>query len=153
MDKNNLNSIDFNIPKMVAEYEKFFENYNKGEMYRLRASMNCISKIITSKLQNCKKDMPIDQMNQFNDEMNKLNDDYNNDKAVYTKIIDTYFPYTQRTLPQLMNLLHDDKFNYFSTNTYIDVLQTYKNMTTGKTTIDDTMNKVNNIVKMAVPNK
>lgn len=138
------------INRAIKEYESFYNDYNTGEMFRLRQTMKQLSLKISTYLLNNNDKMTVKETNDFNTKMNEINDQYNNMNETYMKLIDTYFPYTKEYIPKMMPLLYDDKFNYFNVDVYRDVLFTYNNLVTGKTNIDSTMKKVHSIVKKSV---
>lgn len=138
------------INKAVQEYENFHNNYNKGEMFKIRETMKQLSHALSVSFQNVKDTLTVKESNQLHISMNDMNDKYNLNKNIYTKLIDSYFPYTKIHISKMMPLLYDDQFNYFDPAIYRDVLETYINLTTGKTSVDATMSKVNNIVKKSV---
>lgn len=138
------------INNAIKEYELFYKEYNSGEMFKIRQCMKQLSLQIATYATEHKNNMTVQEMNDFNTKMNELNDQYNNHKETYIRWIDTYFPYTKKNIPKMMPLLHDDRFNYFNVNVYEDVLKTYNNLVTGKTSFDATMNKVNSMVKNSV---
>lgn len=140
------------INRAIQEYQNFYNDYNKGEMFKIRNIMRQLSRELLNSLQNNddgSNDMTAEQMNKFNTYMNKKNDEYNMNKEIYTKMVNAYFPYTMLTLPKMMPMLHDDQFNYFNPATYRDVLETYNNMITGETSYETTTQKVNDKVKKA----
>lgn len=139
------------INRAVQEYQNFYNDYNKGEMFKIRNIMRQLSRELLNSLQDNDNtnDMTAEQMNKFNTYMNKKNDEYNMNKEIYTKMVNSYFPYTMLTLPKMMPMLHDDQFNYFNPATYRDVLETYNNMITGETSYETTTQKVNDKVKKA----
>lgn len=140
------------INRAVQEYQNFYNDYNKGEMFKIRNIMRQLSRELLNSLQNNddgSNDMTAEQMNKFNTYMNKKNDEYNMNKEIYTKMVNAYFPYTMLTLPKMMPMLHDDQFNYFDPATYHDVLETYNKMITGETSYETTTQKVNDKVKKA----
>lgn len=140
------------INRAIQEYQNFYNDYNKGEMFKIRNIMRQLSRELLNSLQNNddgSNDMTAEQMNKFNTYMNKKNDEYNMNKEIYTKMVNAYFPYTMLTLPKMMPMLHDDQFNYFDPATYRDVLETYNNMITGETSYETTTQKVNDKVKKA----
>lgn len=140
------------INRAVQEYQNFYNDYNKGEMFKIRNIMRQLSRELLNSLQNNddgSNDMTAEQMNKFNTYMNKKNDEYNMNKEIYTKMVNAYFPYTMLTLPKMMPILHDDQFNYFDPATYHDVLETYNKMITGETSYETTTQKVNDKVKKA----
>ena len=138
------------INRAVQEYQNFYNDYNKGEMFKIRNIMRQLSKELINTLQsNNNDDIPIQQMNEFNTYMNKKNDEYNTNKQIYTKMINSYFPYTSTTIPKMMPLLHDDQFNYFNPTVYRDVLETYNNLMSGESSFETTTQKVNDKVKKA----
>lgn len=141
------------INRAVHEYQKFYDNYNKGQMFKIRNIMRQLSKEIVNTLNSNVNDdlihLPANECNAYNTRMNEMNDEYNRQKEIYDKIVDSYFPYTKSNIPKMMPLLHDDKFNYFDINVYRDVLNTYNNLTTGKTSYETTTQKVNDKVKKA----
>lgn len=138
------------INKAVKEYENFLANYNSGEMFKIRETMKHLSHALSITFQNMKDTLSVEESNNINKKMNDMNNKYNINKEVYIKLIDSYFPYTKANIPKMMSLLHDDQFNNFDPNVYRDVLQTYNNLTTGKTSFETTMSKVNSIVKKSV---
>lgn len=131
------------INKVLKEYEKFITEYNQGEMFKIRNTMKQISHALVAGLHK-------PQTNDYNQYMNDLNDSYNLHKQTYTKLIDSYFPYTQSVLPQMLPMLRNDQFNQFDLNVYKDVLETYVNLKEGKVSAATTMNKVNSIVRKSV---
>lgn len=139
------------INRAVQEYQNFYNDYNKGEMFKIRNIMRQLSRELLNSLQDNDNtnDMTAEQMNKFNTYMNKKNDEYNMNKEIYTKMVNAYFPYTMLTLPKMMPMLHDDQFNYFDPATYHDVLETYNKMITGETSYETTTQKVNDKVKKA----
>lgn len=140
------------INRAIQEYQNFYNDYNKGEMFKIRNIMRQLSRELLNSLQNNddgSNDMTAEQMNKFNTYMNKKNDEYNMNKEIYTKMVNAYFPYTMLTLPKMMPMLHDDQFNYFNPATYRDVLETYNKMITGETSYETTIQKVNDKVKKA----
>lgn len=140
------------INRAIQEYQNFYNDYNKGEMFKIRNIMRQLSRELLNSLQDNddgSNDMTAEQMNKFNTYMNKKNDEYNMNKEIYTKMVNAYFPYTMLTLPKMMPMLHDDQFNYFDPATYRDVLETYNNMITGETSYETTTQKVNDKVKKA----
>ena len=140
------------INRAVQEYQNFYNDYNKGEMFKIRNIMRQLSRELLNSLQNNddgSNDMTAEQMNKFNTYMNKKDDEYNMNKEIYTKMVNAYFPYTMLTLPKIMPMLHDDQFNYFDPATYHDVLETYNKMITGETSYETTTQKVNDKVKKA----
>lgn len=139
------------INRAVQEYQNFYNDYNKGEMFKIRNIMRQLSRELLNSLQDNDNtnDMTAEQMNKFNTYMNKKNDEYNMNKEIYTKMVNAYFPYTMLTLPKMMPMLHDDQFNYFNPATYRDVLETYNKMITGETSYETTTQKVNDKVKKA----
>lgn len=140
------------INRAIQEYQNFYNDYNKGEMFKIRNIMRQLSRELLNSLQNNddgSNDMTAEQMNKFNIYMNKKNDEYNMNKEIYTKMVNAYFPYTMLTLPKMMPMLHDDQFNYFDPATYRDVLETYNKMITGETSYETTTQKVNDKVKKA----
>lgn len=140
------------INRAIQEYQNFYNDYNKGEMFKIRNIMRQLSRELLNSLQNNddgSNDMTAEQMNKFNTYMNKKNDEYNMNKEIYTKMVNAYFPYTMLTLPKMMPMLHDDQFNYFDPATYRDVLETYNKMITGETSYETTTQKVNDKVKKA----
>lgn len=139
------------INRAIQEYQNFYNDYNKGEMFKIRNIMRQLSRELLNSLQDNdnSNDMTAEQMNKFNTYMNKKNDEYNMNKEIYTKMVNAYFPYTMLTLPKMMPMLHDDQFNYFDPATYRDVLETYNKMITGETSYETTTQKVNDKVKKA----
>ena len=139
------------INRAVQEYQNFYNDYNKGEMFKIRNIMRQLSRELLNSMQDNDNtnDMTAEQMNKFNTYMNKKNDEYNMNKEIYTKMVNAYFPYTMLTLPKMMPMLHDDQFNYFDPATYHDVLETYNKMITGETSYETTTQKVNDKVKKA----
>lgn len=140
------------INRAIQEYQNFYNDYNKGEMFKIRNIMRQLSRELLNSLQDNddgSNDMTAEQMNKFNTYMNKKNDEYNMNKEIYTKMVNAYFPYTMLTLPKMMPMLHDDQFNYFNPATYRDVLETYNKMITGETSYETTTQKVNDKVKKA----
>lgn len=140
------------INRAIQEYQNFYNDYNKGEMFKIRNIMRQLSRELLNSMQNNddgSNDMTAEQMNKFNTYMNKKNDEYNMNKEIYTKMVNAYFPYTMLTLPKMMPMLHDDQFNYFDPATYRDVLETYNKMITGETSYETTTQKVNDKVKKA----
>ena len=139
------------INRAIQEYQNFYNDYNKGEMFKIRNIMRQLSRELLNSLQDNdnSNDMTAEQMNKFNTYMNKKNDEYNMNKEIYTKMVNAYFPYTMLTLPKMMPMLHDDQFNYFNPATYRDVLETYNKMITGETSYETTIQKVNDKVKKA----
>ena len=139
------------INRAIQEYQNFYNDYNKGEMFKIRNIMRQLSRELLNSLQDNdnSNDMTAEQMNKFNTYMNKKNDEYNMNKEIYTKMVNAYFPYTMLTLPRMMPMLHDDQFNYFNPATYRDVLETYNKMITGETSYETTTQKVNDKVKKA----
>jgi hypothetical protein len=135
------------IDKLISEYKLFLENYDKGEMFKIRNTMRQLSNMIVSKLSTCKSNMTAEESNEFNEEMNKLNDNYNLNKSVYERLIDSYFKYTKIYVPSMIDLLHDDKFNKFDPEIYRDVLKTYIYYKNGDTSV---LNKVNDYVKKSI---
>lgn len=138
------------INKAVKEYENFLANYNSGEMFKIRETMKHLSHALSITFQNMKDTLSVEESNNINKKMNDMNNNYNINKEAYTKLIDSYFPYTKANIPKMMSLLHDDQFNNFDPNVYRDVLETYNNLTSGKTSFETTMSKVNSIVKKSV---
>lgn len=139
------------INRAIQEYQNFYNDYNKGEMFKIRNIMRQLSRELLNSLQDNDNtnDMTATQVNTFNTYMNKKNDEYNMNKEIYTKMVNAYFPYTMLTLPKMMPMLHDDQFNYFDPATYHDVLETYNKMITGETSYETTTQKVNDKVKKA----
>lgn len=139
------------INRAVQEYQNFYSDYNKGEMFKIRNIMRQLSKELVNTLSNSndKCDMSANDMNNFNDYMNKKNDEYKMNQQLYKKLVDSYFPYTKSNIPKMMPLLYDDQFNYFDANVYRDVLATYNNLMTGQTSFETTTQKVNDKVKKA----
>ena len=138
------------INRAVQEYQNFYNDYNKGEMFKIRNIMRQLSKELINTLQsNNNDDISIQQMNEFNTYMNKKNDEYNTNKQIYTKMINSYFPYTSTYIPKMMPLLYDDQFNYFNPTVYRDVLETYNKLMTGESSYETTTKKVNDKVKKA----
>ena len=139
------------INRAIQEYQNFYNDYNKGEMFKIRNIMRQLSKELLNSLQSNDNtnDMTATQMNTFNMHMNKKNDEYNMNKEIYTKMVNAYFPYTSVTLPKMMSMLRDDQFNYFDPAIYRDVLETYNNMMTGETSYETITQKVNDKVKKA----
>lgn len=135
------------INKLISEYKNFLENYDKGEMFKIRNTMRQLSHMIVSKLNSCNNNMTAEESNKFNEEMNKLNDNYNLNKEIYEKLIDSYFNYTKIYVPSMIDLLHDDKFNKFDPEIYRDVLNTYIYYKQGNMSV---LNKVNDYVKKSV---
>ena len=128
------------INRAVQEYQNFYNDYNKGEMFKIRNIMRQLSRELLNSLQDNDNtnDMTAMQVNE-----------YNMNKEIYTKMVNAYFPYTMLTLPKMMPMLHDDQFNYFNPATYRDVLETYNKMITGETSYETTTQKVNDKVKKA----
>lgn len=139
------------INRAIQEYQNFYNDYNKGEMFKIRNIMRQLSKELLNSLQSNDNtnDMTATQMNTFNMHMNKKNDEYNMNKEIYTKMVNAYFPYTSVTLPKMMSMLRDDQFNYFDPAIYRDVLETYNNMMTSETSYETITQKVNDKVKKA----
>ena len=139
------------INRAVQEYQNFYNDYNKGEMFKIRNIMRQLSRELLNSLQDKDNtnDMTAMQVNEYNTYMNKKNDEYNMNKEIYKKMVNAYFPYTMLTLPKMMPMLHDDQFNYFDPATYHDVLETYNKMITGETSYETTTQKVNDKVKKA----
>lgn len=139
------------INRAVREYQNFYNDYNKGEMFKIRNIMRQLSKELVNSLSNSgnNSNMSVNDMNNFNMYMNEKNDEYNMNQQLYKKLIDSYFPYTKSNIPKMMPLLYDDQFNYFDINVYHDVLNTYNNLTSGKTSFETTTQKVNDKVKRA----
>ena len=139
------------INRAVQEYQNFYNDYNKSEMFKIRNIMRQLSRELLNSLHdnNNTNDMTATQVNTFNTYMNKKNDEYNMNKEIYTKMVNSYFPYTSMTFPKMMPMLRDDQFNYFDPAIYRDVLETYNNMMTGETSYETTTQKVNDKVKKA----
>lgn len=139
------------INRAVQEYQNFYSDYNKGEMFKIRNIMRQLSKELVNTLSNSNdnSNMSANDMNNFNTYMNKKNDEYKMNQQLYKKLVDSYFPYTKSNIPKMMPLLYDDQFNYFDANVYRDVLATYNNLMTGQTTFETTIQKVNDKVKKA----
>lgn len=139
------------INRAVQEYQNFYSDYNKGEMFKIRNIMRQLSKELVNTLSNSNdnSNMSASDMNNFNTYMNKKNDEYKMNQQLYKKLVDSYFPYTKSNIPKMMPLLYDDQFNYFDANVYRDVLATYNNLMTGQTSFETTTQKVNDKVKKA----
>lgn len=139
------------INRAVQEYQNFYSDYNKGEMFKIRNIMRQLSKELVNTLSNSNdnSNMSANDMNNFNTYMNKKNDEYKMNQQLYKKLVDSYFPYTKSNIPKMMPLLYDDQFNYFDANVYRDVLATYNNLMTGQTSFETTAQKVNDKVKKA----
>lgn len=131
------------INRVIKEYEKFLAEYNQGEMFRIRNTMKQLSHALVAGLHE-------PQTNNHNQYMNDLNDSYNLHQKTYTKLIDSYFPYTQSVLPQMLPLLHDDQFNQVDLSVYKDAVETYVQLKEGKVSPAQTMNKVNSIVRKSL---
>lgn len=139
------------INRAVQEYQNFYSDYNKGDMFKIRNIMRQLSKELVNTLSNSNdnSNMSANSMNNFNTYMNKKNDEYKMNQQLYKKLVDSYFPYTKSNIPKMMPLLYDDQFNYFNANVYRDVLATYNNLMTGQTSFETTTQKVNDKVKRA----
>lgn len=123
------------INYLIKEYTRFHNNYDEDELSTLRTRMKQLQLDILSGHPNAYE----------------FNEQYKEYKKVYNQIIDSYFPFTASTIPIMMDLLHDDKFNNFEPEVYRDVLETFDAMITGKMDKDDVQAKVNYMISQAIP--
>lgn len=147
-----LNRMQFNIERLIKEYKHFSSKYHSEPMHRLRTAMKTLQREILTLLSPsslCGAYSPNATGNDSparrpvsKEEIDRLNDQYNKYKIVYCKMIDSYFPYTSTCLPQMMDLLHDDKFNEFDPEVYRDVLETYRARESGELTEQQVQSKI-----------
>lgn len=123
------------IDYLIKEYTRFHDNYDGDELRTLRTRMKRLQQDILSGHPNAYE----------------FNERYKEYKKVYNQIIDSYFPFTASTIPIMMDLLYDDKFNNFEPEVYRDVLETFDAMITGKMDKDAVQAKVNHMIKQAIP--
>lgn len=145
--------MQFNIERLIKEYKHFVSKYHSEPMHRLRTTMKTLQReiltLLSPSLSNTNNDSstrrPVSK-----EEIDRLNDQYNKYKNVYCKMIDSYFPYTSVCLPQMMDLLHDDKFNDFDPEVYRDVLETYRARESGELTEQQIQSKIDVIKQGAI---